>query len=176
MIDMIQLETVYQGAEIDIRPEAVREYLSLVDEKEIVCFMRRNTMARKEYPGDTESFIRENIVIRKDYQDTSFTWKGGSGEYAVWFATDEAFTDAVCYHTKEPALRGKGFFVPGVRYFWRVEDSRTGEYSVTDSFAVKDRPIRYISTEGGDNIRDLGGWLTESGKRVRYGVLYGSVK
>ncbi|MBO4754192.1 MAG: tyrosine-protein phosphatase [Bacteroidales bacterium] len=36
--------------------------------------------------------------------------------------------------------------------------------------------IRMIRAEGVDNVRDLGGWPTASGKRIRYGMLYRGVE
>ena len=36
--------------------------------------------------------------------------------------------------------------------------------------------LRMIRAEGIDNVRDLGGWPTTSGKRIRYGLLYRGVE
>jgi len=36
--------------------------------------------------------------------------------------------------------------------------------------------LRMIRAEGVDNVRDLGGWPTENGKRIKYGLLYRGVE
>ena len=54
----------------------------------------------------------------------------------------------------------------GTTYYWRVDRC---EPSV---FHTKDEQPRFIHLENGMNIRDLGGWKTQDGKRIRQGMLY----
>ena len=84
---------------------------------------------------------------------------------------------------------------PGRRYWWRVWSnvkcakwtcgSATGPNgcacgatgpapaSEVRSFVAADTPPRWISLEGrARNIRDLGGWRTSDGRRVRYGMAF----
>ena len=37
---------------------------------------------------------------------------------------------------------------------------------------VKDAPVRWIKIDGASNVRDMGGWSTASGQKVKYGMLY----
>ena len=85
--------------------------------------------------------------------------------------------------------------VPGRRYWWRVWSnvkcakwtcgSATGPNgcacgatgpapaSEVRSFVAADTPPRWIEIEGRTkNIRDLGGWRTSDGRRVRYGMVF----
>ena len=85
--------------------------------------------------------------------------------------------------------------VPGRRYWWRVwGETRCGEWtcgstvgargcacgktgpapaSETWSFAVADAAPRWIALEGRvANVRDLGGWRTTDGRRIRRGVAF----
>ena len=51
--------------------------------------------------------------------------------------------------------------------------SKAGHVSPVSSFRTSDRPPRWIALEGRvDNVRDLGGWKTECGGRVRMGLVY----
>ena len=84
---------------------------------------------------------------------------------------------------------------PGRRYWWRVwGQARCGKWecgstvrpggcscgltgpapaSQTWSFAMADAAPRWIDLEGRTgNVRDLGGWRTEDGRRVRRGLLF----
>ena len=84
---------------------------------------------------------------------------------------------------------------PGRRYWWRVWSNvkcakwtcgsalgekgcacgATGPAPATEvrSFVAEDTPPRWIAVEGRTkNIRDLGGWRTSDGRRVRYGMAF----
>ena len=51
--------------------------------------------------------------------------------------------------------------------------SNAGHVSLISSFRTSARPPRWIALEGRvDNIRDLGGWRTEDGGKVRSGLVY----
>lgn len=48
----------------------------------------------------------------------------------------------------------------------------SGLSSEIDCFDTKDAPSRILSVDGLKNVRDAGGWRTDSGKSVRYGMIY----
>ncbi len=63
----------------------------------------------------------------------------------------------------------------GKSYYWRVRVSVGGNtFAVSQSacFITEDTAPRMIKAEGISNIRDLGGWKTVEGRRVRQGLLY----
>lgn len=85
--------------------------------------------------------------------------------------------------------------LPGRRYWWRIWSNvkcrkwtcgsatgpggcacgETGPAPASDirSFALDDTPPRWIALEGRTgNVRDLGGWRTEDGRKVRYGMAF----
>lgn len=85
--------------------------------------------------------------------------------------------------------------VPGRRYWWRVWSNvkcskwtcgsamgpngcacgATGPAPASEirTFTVEDAPPRWIALEGRtENLRDLGGWRTADGRRVRYGMVF----
>ncbi len=63
--------------------------------------------------------------------------------------------------------------LPGRTYYWRVEveDENGRACSETRSFTTKAAP-RTVSISGMSNVRDLGGKITSSGKKVRYGMVF----
>lgn len=58
----------------------------------------------------------------------------------------------------------------GGTYFWRVTDGK--KFSAVRTFTVADELPRWISVPKVTNVRDLGGWKTASGKRIRQGMLF----
>ena len=58
----------------------------------------------------------------------------------------------------------------GTRYRWCVESA--GERSEWRSFGTADEAPRWILLEGNSNVRDLGGWRTVEGRRIKQGLIY----
>lgn len=56
-------------------------------------------------------------------------------------------------------------------YVWTVRD---GETSATGEFRTEDQAPRVLTIKGIPNFRDLGGWKTRDGRRVRQGLVYRS--
>lgn len=63
-------------------------------------------------------------------------------------------------------------FRVGCRYGWSVDVA--GKGSASGTFATEDVPPRLIRVPGVPNVRDLGGWRTADGRRVKQGLLYRS--
>ena len=62
----------------------------------------------------------------------------------------------------------------GTTYYWRVtaiagdKDAR----SEVSSFQTKAGPVRIMNVGGVNNVRDMGGWVTEDGKVVKQGLAF----
>ena len=59
-------------------------------------------------------------------------------------------------------------------YYYQVKANYSGASfeSEVQSFKTEDSIIRNIYVEGVENVRDIGGYLTESGKRIKQGLIY----
>lgn len=60
----------------------------------------------------------------------------------------------------------------GQTYYWKVVSSDGSVSSEISSFVTADEGPRTMNVGGISNVRDIGGYLTEDGKRVRQGVVY----
>lgn len=60
----------------------------------------------------------------------------------------------------------------GRRYAWRVTDSSGA--TAASTFETEATPPRFLRADGVGNFRDLGGWMTASGKRVRQNRIFRS--
>ena len=151
--DELKLLTIFNGAEEDLLVPGLREYLNEDDYDEQCKFLVNHR--------------NENYDVTRIYLE----WECVSGhEYSLYIADNENFSGPNIIKTNEseyfPSL------IPGKTYYWKVEDLTDGKTSATDSFKVKDSPVRIIKANGTNNVRDMGGWKTEDGKTVRYGMVY----
>lgn len=149
----IELVTQYSGAELDLCGDELREYLS-EDDFTAQC-----------------NFLLEHEGDYYDWQNIMLIWnESGSDSYTVYISEDSTFTSSYTYTTDECEYY-YGLFRPGKTYYWKVEGS-DGAKSGTDSFSVSDTPVALYTIDGAANVRDIGGWETEDGGRVRYGLLF----
>ncbi len=154
---MIQIQNAYDGSTVDLCHKAVREYLSATSESEQIKIL-------STYNGQNMAF-----------QPLTFSWRGDgvSKAYTVYFADNKDFKDPLVYETVgSTRITMMGSFLPGTTYYWKVLGDAEGSTSAVDTFTTLDAPVRYISTTSIPNVRDMGGWKTEDGKQVKYGLLY----
>lgn len=150
----VKLITVYNGSEQDLLAPALREYLDEDDYDKQCKFLKDHK--------------NENYDVTRIYLE----WDGVSGrEYSLYIADNENFSRPNIIKTTESEYF-PSFLIPGKTYYWKVEDLTDGTTSAIDSFKVKDLPVRIIKANGTNNVRDMGGWKTEGGKTVRYGMIY----
>ena len=89
-------------------------------------------------------------------------------EYKVLLADNEQFENAKEYTTTENSVTVNNLFV-SKQYYWKVTSE--GGSSKASTFTTGDYP-RWISARPVYNVRDLGGYMTQSGKRVKQGLVY----
>ena len=152
----IELISIYHGGVVSVYSDEVKEYLTAqYDEQPDILLEWYRT-------GDG-SLINQFV---------SFSWDAPKEDvpYTVTFSKNKDMTDSFAFVTYEESLSA-GVFMPGVTYFWQVT-SASDIQSAVDSFVIEDLTVRFVTVDGLDNIRDLGGWQTESGQRVKYGMIY----
>ncbi len=107
------------------------------------------------------------------FQALSFQWDSSDCKrFRVSFADNPDYQEADIYETPVAAVTPNGTFIPGKTYYWKVENAETGALLQEDSFTLRDAPVRFITTSSVPNVRDLGGWKTEDGKKVKYEMIY----
>ena len=120
-----------------------------------------------------------NRSDRSEGVELKFNVKEGheAEKYTVYVSENEDFSNAKQLETTGNSVRAMNLFV-NTQYYWKVVGD--GEESAVMSFETGDYP-RWITCrsldgdEGGRgiyNVRDLGGYNTESGQRVKQGLVY----
>ncbi|MBQ8429361.1 MAG: tyrosine-protein phosphatase [Clostridia bacterium] len=156
----IQCKT-YAGQSIDCTPPVYQTYLSLTDEKDIakLLFEHNNKGNFKPVPKSGQ------VVLSWERDESNYN------RYTVWVSENEDLSDP-CFQTQTQDVYAvvEGL-MPG-KYYWKVADA-SGKESDVDAFTVVNY-VRALDVDEIKNFRDLGGWKTESGKTVQYGLTYRS--
>lgn len=121
-------------------------------------------------------------VAVKDYYDAArndeksrkvpLIWKdsGGNGPYTITLSTDPALASATTYTSASNALYLANLYA-NTTYYWQVSSADQSRKSIISSFTTS-LNFRMISAGSVNNIRDVGGRMTSSGKRVKQGIIF----
>ena len=131
------------------------------------------------YYLDTGEVDGKNATVRNSTPDRSdknmgidleFSVEEGheAEEYKVLVSKNEDFSGAKEITTKGNKVNVNNLFV-NTEYYWKVVANN--EESEVASFKTGDYP-RWISARPLFNVRDNGGYMTDSGKRVKQGLVY----
>lgn len=99
-----------------------------------------------------------------------FTWTDErvKDAYTITISETADFAQKLTYTSSTNSLEVYNLKI-GTKYFWRVSDGNG--MSDTASFVTSDVCPRNLYVDGVTNFRDVGGWMTESGKSVKQGLL-----
>ncbi len=140
--------------EVDICDDVIRGYLSA-------------TTSAKQY-----FWLSEYSGGRYDYQTVDLDWDyDGSDEFTFTISENADFSNSYSFVTRSRTITST-LFVPGKTYYWNVKGNISDKPIGGGKIKIKDAPVRWIQIDGTGNVRDMGGWTTESGKKVKYEMLY----
>ena len=156
--------------EMDICSDEIREYLNAGTPEE-QFFALSNAMGAsldKQYAafecasesGKIYRLFFQNINDKND----AFVMKGLGGR-----ASGGLFTPGETYSYKVVA---KDYIDTDFSDVTKWDDSFESFVTESGKVKIKDAPVRFITMDRGYNYRDLGGWKTESGKKINYGKIY----
>ncbi len=149
----------YDGQDVDLTPMQFSAYLSLEEESDMAEWLYNNTSTKI------------GAVASKDI---SFSWKNnldGAYSFTLVISDKEDFSNIVrLVETMSHSCKVSDL-LPN-RYYYKIIDN-LGNETESDTFTVVDY-VRSFSVASINNMRDLGGWKTEDGKTIKYGVTYRS--
>ncbi len=110
--------------------------------------------------------------------DCLIKWSVGEDAlyYRLSISRNSDMSRAVTILTNECIANVENLYT-GCRYYWRV-DAVYSDYTVRSevfSFTTNFDP-RAMSVDGVSNVRDIGGYITEDGLRIKQGMVYRSAK
>lgn len=143
--------------EVDICGDIIRGYLDATD------------AANQYYWLSTYT----NSSSRYDRQHIPLDWPiDMSAKYTVYFSENADFSNAITVITDARKDLKVATLIPGKEYYWKVMGEISDEALSGGKIKIVDAPVRFIYIDGIRNVRDMGGWTTESGKTVKYEMLY----
>ena len=89
-------------------------------------------------------------------------------EYTISYGLKADLSDAKTMNTSNTSVRIKNLLV-NQKYYFKV--SADGKDSVISDFTTGDYP-RWIDARPMFNVRDMGGYMTSSGQRIKQGMVY----
>lgn len=142
--------------------------ISLVNEK-MAAYMDAEASRVLSYASGTAEKSYPNAI------PLSWTLEGAEADfYRVRVSQAQDLGAAWVLEVTEPALELYNCKT-GATYYWSVaavKGQKEVAVSATGTFSTADEAPRTIYCDGVANMRDLGGWQTESGKKVNQGLIY----
>ena len=141
----------------------------------VSIFSSKNTTDRENY--ETEYFYKNSVPATLSWSGTTGdctvkVWRTNGGSESVpFFSETVSGTSTECYNLEV-----------GCNYTWKVTDSQgnsaVGHFFTEDQAPriIRGRRSNFTYSGGADcsNGRDIGGWATADGKRVKQGKIYRS--
>lgn len=94
-----------------------------------------------------------------------FEWEGTGAAYKLELSEKEDLADADICISPKPYIEVTNLKI-GHQYFWRVNGSDVSVFSTADTAP------RWLEAGGLSNVRDMGGWKTADGRRIKQGLIY----
>ena len=156
---MIELKSPQNGAHISLQTSIQKEFIR---------------DGRKYLSGelDLESFRGQcgEYYDKSRPSRVSFRWEAKDALSSTLEISKTAdFSDIFMSVTARNQYDGYNFEI-GKAYYWRVRNPR--EESEIFSFSTEDIAPRFMFFDGATNVRDLGGYVTEDGNRIKQGLIY----
>lgn len=96
--------------------------------------------------------------------------------YEVEISETEDFNDPWIFTSKKPTVKIKNLKL-GTKYFWRVTSEVDGARLVSNeigTFETENNLLRNLDCNKVRNFRDMGGYTTDNGEKVRQGLIFRS--
>ena len=105
------------------------------------------------------------------YQNITLDWEIGRPPYTIYMSENADFSNSIITQTNSSEIKN-AICIPGKTYYWKVVGYNSDKILGGGRIKIKDAPVRWIKIDGISNVRDMGGWTTTSGQKVKYEMLY----
>ena len=160
LVGGVALTAPGDGAVLPMLKPAHKEFLALPDDVRVANFTNAGWRAQWPKRGGTHP------------EKITFTWKT-SGPVSPSTVTIRREPEGATFFSLTAVTNRIriGNFEIGRTYSWTVE---CGGEKATRRFSTEDIAPRWVRVDNVPNLRDLGGWKTTDGRRVRQGMVYRS--
>lgn len=151
------------GGEVSFHTDLQRQYLENDDYNSITTYAKA-----------VEELSRPNAVRLSWTANPNSKKAPEIVKYTIQLSTTLNFSDSLVFETAETYIDVYNLYV-GTDYFWKVTaefENGKAETSNVQIFITDSKAPRNLYVDGVTNVRDLGGWETFSGKKVKQGMIY----
>lgn len=160
---------------VSLLPENQKKIMQLEKPEDRRVELERDKKLKKFYFSPNAAWSRSKPV--------RFSWECSAGEkgpFLITISESPHFSNPAVFFAQDKSIDlTMGNFKVGTRYFWKIRGyDQTGPgkrkkvESAPSSFMTEDLPPRWISEKSMRHVRDIGGYRTEDGKRVRQGLAF----
>ncbi len=180
-----------ESSKVDNESSNTSDAPVIIESENIVCISPQNASSVCLLNEDMDSYAsKEYIPAKMDEYFTGkdnfapksikLTWSVNGSRpknYQIEVSLNSDMSQSVKYSLSKSELTLYNLFAAKT-YYWRVLfNSGTKTFgSKVFSFTTQNYPPRTIYAEGVSNTRDIGGWTTADGKRVKQGMIYRGAK
>jgi len=176
-------------------------YLFVWEHSSVSAIVKKIDFKKKVYPYPIKDGVDIHTDLMKAYLEATydkieeyavgeapldlpnpitFKWYGSSGyEYLLKVSESSDMSNSWTYTTSSNWFDVYNLKV-GTRYYWTVSAVKNGNIVYTSeiqTFMTNDVAPRNLYIQGSvENARDIGGWATSDGKRVKQGMVYRTAK
>lgn len=170
----IKLVSPISNEIVEITESKVSEYINAFKNKgaskENDYLLDINEVNTTSHTPRVSSYTTGKDISKGKPVELSFESSLSDKTYKVYVSINSDMSDAEIYDPDNNKVSLYNLFM-ATRYYWQVKTS-DGEYeSNVHSFVTADT-ARLIYTSKTTNIRDIGGKMTRSGKRIKQGLIY----
>ena len=173
----IVLSSPLDGQTIATLPERARNYRNaLVASRESVVndyILDINEVNTTEHSPRVESYYDSKTY--DDYSNPTDlryrVYNHATLSVNIHLATLSNFSDEVVINTTDLRRHTLENLLRNTTYYWKVVTDDGELTSSTFTFTTEDT-ARFISAGGVHNVRDFGGYMTKSGKRIKQGLVF----
>ena len=99
--------------------------------------------------------------------------EGNALSYRIELADNELYENAKVYYLEASSgtVEFKHLYTNATYYYRVTVYTKNGTDAISGTFLTADTP-RILSIDGLSNVRDIGNWKTDSGKRIKQGLLF----
>lgn len=162
---------------VNILKETVRDYIGAMKAVQPENDYYFNDYSIYKYKDGTDIHIDDFFnggVNLQASKKLALVWENNTNddisEYKVSISLKQDLSNPIVLTTTDTYATVENLYA-GTEYYWQVKSSDGTKSSPVFNFKTEEG-YRMLSTNDIMNVRDLGGRMTESGKRVKQGLIY----